>query len=100
MLSIDIGLKNLGYAVFKYPEPGNESGILSFDILNVDKQIDKSKPLTVARALVLREFIKELFQTYDIKKVIIEKQGGKFFVPRFGPGDDTALNFECIFSQV
>ena len=74
MLSIDIGLKNLGSAVFKYPEPGNESGTLSFDILNVDKQIDKSKPLTVARALVLREFIKEIFQTYDIKKVIIEKQ--------------------------
>ena len=67
MLSIDIGLKNLGYAIYV-------DGTLLFDILSVDKQVDKSKPLTVARALVLREFISGLFQKYDIKKVIIEKQ--------------------------
>ena len=67
MLSIDIGLKNLGYAVFKYPEPGNESGTLSFDILNVDKQIDKSKPLTVAHIMIYdpkRKFI-TLCLNYD-----------------------------------
>ena len=69
-LSIDIGLRNLGYALFD-----KKQDKLSFGVYDVDDHLrNKKKNLVVSRSLILRDFIKDLFEKYDIDSVIIERQ--------------------------
>ena len=69
ILSIDIGLRNLGYALFD-----KEQDKLSFGVYDVDSHLHNKKDLVVSRTLILKEFIKDLFDKHDIDSVIIERQ--------------------------
>ena len=69
-LSIDIGLKNLGYALYD-----KEHDELTFDVYDVDSHLrNKRKDLVVSRSNILHDFIKDLFTKHDIGEVIIERQ--------------------------
>ena len=69
ILSIDIGLKNLGYALFD-----KDNDKLTFGVYDVDSHLHNKKDLVVSRSLILKDFIKDLFDKYDIQSVIIERQ--------------------------
>ena len=69
ILSIDIGLRNLGYALFD-----KQNGQLTFGVYDVDSHLHNKKDLVVSRSLILKDFIKDLFDKYDIESVIIERQ--------------------------
>ena len=69
ILSIDIGRRNLGWAV------GNEES-LEFGLYDLDGE--KNKYLSIlARTERIHNFLKSLFEKYNIETVIIEKQVNK-----------------------
>ena len=69
VLSIDIGLRNLGYALFD-----KEQDKLSFGVYDVDGHLRNKKDLVVSRSLILKDFIDSLFKEHEITDVIIERQ--------------------------
>lgn len=73
ILSIDIGIHNLGYAIYdeSYEIP------LIFDLYDLDDKItkaDKKNKIILARAKYIYDFVSDLFINHDISKVIIERQ--------------------------
>lgn len=84
-LSIDIGLKNLGYSVFttgtsESVEDGSSTGTLFFGIFSIEeaianeKSLKKTNSVVVQRSYVLAKFLRELIEKYSIERVIVERQ--------------------------
>lgn len=83
ILSIDIGIKNLGYTLLSYSQlPMNISLTsipqhdfdISFDIFNISDKVKGTDNVVSARCLSLHNFMINLFNSYSISHVIIEKQ--------------------------
>lgn len=80
IISIDIGVKNLGYTIFSYNDaPLNLSDFnIEFDIYNITskkKDLDDGAQLIISsRCQVLYNFFKMLQSKYVIDYIIIEKQ--------------------------
>ena len=67
MLSIDIGIKNLGYAVF------NESHELTqFGLFNIAEHLNKMDDLIIQSCSVIRDFIKSFQIRFEL--VVVERQ--------------------------
>ena len=70
ILSIDIGIHNLGYSLFNIND-----NKLFFDLYDIDNNINNNINIVVSRTKIINEFIKILFTKYpDINTVIIERQ--------------------------
>ena len=70
ILSIDIGIHNLAYALF-------DDDIVWFDIYDVDnkmKAFERRTNVVLSRTKYLHEFVKDIFENNNITKVIIERQ--------------------------
>lgn len=65
ILSIDIGIKNLGYAVFFQDD-------LQFGMFNIAAHLEKKCDLIIQSCSVIREFIKSFQTRFDL--VIVERQ--------------------------
>ena len=78
-LSIDIGFKNLGYALYnterETEKDWDKEDNLEFGLFNIDAFVSKNKDLeiVVERCKVIRMFF-ERFKIYDYDGVIIERQ--------------------------
>ena len=72
-LSIDIGTKNLGYAVFDLAEAGLAEAGLEFGLYNIEEHLKGSGEIVVERCKVIKSFFKSLnVERFD--GVIIERQ--------------------------
>lgn len=65
-ISIDIGIKNLGYAILY-------ENILSFGILDLSQHIPEHS-IVIQRISILYDFIEDLIKKYDLQKAVVEKQ--------------------------
>ena len=72
ILSIDIGIHNIGYAVYDI-----NTKEITFGLYDTDKKLtsaDKKANVVVTRTKYIHMFISDMFAKYNIKKVIIERQ--------------------------
>ena len=72
ILSIDIGIHNIGYALYNIEEDK-----LYFDLYDVDSHLtsaDKKCNVVVVRTKYISTFVDNVFSKYNINKVIIERQ--------------------------
>lgn len=69
ILSIDIGVHNLGYAVYDV-----ENNILNFDVYDIDKHKNRNENTVIGRVKAVSAFLDNLFMKYTFTKVIIERQ--------------------------
>ena len=70
ILSIDIGIHNLGYALL-------DDDVVWFDVYDVDnkmKPTERRTNIVLSRTKYLHEFVKDIFENNIITKVIIERQ--------------------------
>ena len=78
MLSIDIGIKNLGYAVISFDKLGKKSLqdlTVEFDIFDISKHLTKKADIVSSRCEALITFFKHLFDKYgEFINIIIERQ--------------------------
>ena len=78
ILSIDIGIHNLGYAIYdKNTINEHKTESLLFDLYDLDENIekkDKKNNIVLTRAKYINKFIKDIFNEYNINVVIIERQ--------------------------
>lgn len=75
ILSIDIGVKNLGYTIISYNDPLDyyTSLCIEFDIYNISESA-KNGNIISKRCCELFDFMNNIATEYDIKYIIIEKQ--------------------------
>lgn len=75
LLSIDIGIKNLGWSYILYDPKKNETNLsISFDIYTIDEEHKKGKESTVVyRCRRINEFF-EQFEEGEIEDIVIERQ--------------------------
>lgn len=72
-LSIDIGLKHLGYSIL------TDKGLI-FDIFNIedtyskDKRLKKINSVPVQRSYVLNTFLTDIIKEYSIERIVVERQ--------------------------
>lgn len=76
ILSIDIGVKNLGYSVITYKEPAYtiEDVDVVFGICNISDGTGPSDTVIASRCTALLAFLSKLMYDHNITRVIIEKQ--------------------------
>lgn len=78
MLSIDIGIKNLGFAVISFDKLGKkelQELTVEFDIFDISKHLTKKSDIVSSRCEALIVFFKELFDKYgEFINIIIERQ--------------------------
>jgi len=78
MLSIDIGIKNLGYAIISFDKLGKKSLqdlTVEFDIFDISKHLTKKTDIVSSRCDALIIFFKQLFDKYgEFINIIIERQ--------------------------
>lgn len=76
ILSIDIGVKNLGYTIFSYDNPPTSivDYNISFGIFNITSNISKKDDTVSGRCKVIQRFFSTLSSTYTFDHIIIEKQ--------------------------
>ena len=78
ILSIDIGIKNLGFAILSFDKLGKkkiEDFSVMFDIFDISKHLKKKGDIVNCRCEALITWLHELKDTYtDFKTVIIERQ--------------------------
>lgn len=76
ILSIDIGIKNLGYSVVTYvPNSFDMNNVdLMFGIVNISETATKNKTVIASRCECLHSFLSTIASKYNITKIIIEKQ--------------------------
>lgn len=76
ILSIDIGVKNLGYSVITYKEPVYtiEDVDVVFGICNISDGKGASDTVIASRCTALLAFLSKLMYDHNITRVIIEKQ--------------------------
>lgn len=65
ILAIDIGIKNLGYAIYEELD-------LKFGLFNINQQSKLIKPIDRIRTVT--EFINKILSKYNITKLVIEQQ--------------------------
>lgn len=78
ILSIDIGIKNLGYSIISYTKLGkkelNDLNI-EFDIFDISQHLKKKDNIVCSRCDVLINFLQEQIEIHgQFEKVIIERQ--------------------------
>lgn len=72
ILSIDIGIHNIGYAIYNKIEDK-----LDFGLYDIDSQLtksDKKNNTVITRVKYVSLFIDKLFESYNFNKVIVERQ--------------------------
>jgi hypothetical protein len=77
ILSIDLGVKNLGYSIISYSKFGKlsfEDLTLKFGIFNIAENIPKKNNVVTGRCNALHTFFNDIAETYTIDFVIIERQ--------------------------
>ena len=78
ILSIDIGIKNLGYTIISYDKLGKKELTdlsFKFDIFDISKHLKKKKDIVSSRCEALIVFFNELFNEYGyFQSVIVERQ--------------------------
>lgn len=78
ILSIDIGIKNLGYSIISFDKLGKKdlSDLsVEFDIFDISKHLPKKKDIVSSRCEALIQFFKPLFDKYhSFKTIVIERQ--------------------------
>ena len=78
ILSIDIGIKNLGYSIISFDKLGKKELTdlcVEFDIFDISKHLPKKTDIVSSRCEALIQFFKPLFDTYGhFKTIIIERQ--------------------------
>ena len=78
MLSIDIGIKNLGYSIISFDKLGKktlEDLTVEFDIFDISKHLSKKTDVVSSRCDALIVFFKQLFDKYgEFINIIIERQ--------------------------
>lgn len=72
-LSIDIGKKNLGYAI-KYTNDDISESLYLFDIFDISNYLNNKESIVLQRAQILHDFLLNQITNYNIQKVIIERQ--------------------------
>lgn len=76
ILSIDIGVKNLGYAVITYTEPifALADVTIDFGICNISEGKGASDNIVASRCSSLLTFLSTMAYKYNLTRIIIEKQ--------------------------
>lgn len=80
ILSIDIGIKNLGYAIISYTKNitlhrlSLEDITLEFDTFNITQQLKRSDNVVIGRCKAMHNFFISIADKYAIDTVIIERQ--------------------------
>ena len=77
ILSLDLGIKNLGYSIISYTKLGILSFsdlTIKFDIFNIEKHIPKKSSIVTGRCNALHTFFSDIAEKYIIDFVIIERQ--------------------------
>lgn len=78
ILSIDIGIKNLGWAIIEFNKLGKkvlEDLSITFNIYDISKHLPKRKDIVSGRCEALLQFFQPLFAKYNsFKTIIIERQ--------------------------
>lgn len=72
ILSIDIGIHNIGYALYD-----KENDDLNFGLYDIDEHLtkaDKKANVVVTRVKYVNMFVDKIFENNNISKVIIERQ--------------------------
>ena len=70
ILSIDIGIHNLGYSLYDV-----DNNKLFFDLYDIDEKISKNDNIILSRTKIINDFVKNIFDKHNnINTVIIEKQ--------------------------
>lgn len=70
ILSIDIGIHNLGYSLYDV-----DNNKLFFDLYDIDEKISKNDNIILSRTKIINDFVKNIFTNHNnINTVIIEKQ--------------------------
>lgn len=74
ILSVDIGIKNLGYTIVSFhPNPSDASGVnISFGIANISER--GGSDVISSRCKSLYTFLERITSNYHLVKIIIEKQ--------------------------
>ena len=70
ILSIDIGIHNLGWCVM---ETNPNTPYLEFGLYDIDED-NKNKDTVLYRTAKVHEFVKQIFDIYNVSTVIIERQ--------------------------
>ena len=77
ILSIDLGIKNLGYSIITYSKLGKlsfEDINIKFGIFNIAENLSKKSNVVVGRCEALHDFFCNIAEKYTIDFVIIERQ--------------------------
>ena len=77
IVSIDLGIKNLGYSLITYKKLGKLSFDdieIKFDIFNIAENLTKKTNVVVGRCNALHDFFCDIAEKYIIDFVIIERQ--------------------------
>lgn len=80
ILSIDIGIKNLGYAIISYTKNITTQRLslsdisLEFDIYDISKHLNRKDNIVVGRCKAMHNFFLTVADKYEIDTVIIERQ--------------------------
>ena len=74
ILSIDIGIHNLGWSVMETTkDTNNHIPYLEFGLYDIDED-NKNKDIVLYRTAKVYEFVKQIFDKYNVLTVIIERQ--------------------------
>ena len=78
ILSIDIGIHNLGYAIYdKNTKSEQKKEPLIFGLYDLDDNIekkDKKNNIVITRTKYINKFVKKIFKNHQVNTVIIERQ--------------------------
>lgn len=77
ILSLDLGIKNLGYSIISYSKFGKLSFkdlTVKFGIYNIEENLPKKSNIVTGRCEALHTFFSNIAELYTIDFVIIERQ--------------------------
>jgi hypothetical protein len=75
-LSIDVGTRNLGYAVVSV-ESDADKYVVDFDLFDIETTINskyKKMPIVNARVKVIIEFLDLICNKFNVRRIVVEKQ--------------------------
>ena len=73
ILSIDIGIHNLGWCVMNTTSEDEQNTFIDFDLYDIDKE-NNNKDIVLYRTAKVHEFVKQIFDKYSVSTVIVERQ--------------------------
>lgn len=77
ILSLDLGIKNLGYSIISYTKFGKllfKELSIKFGIFNIAENIPKKSNVVTGRCNALHTFFSDIAELYTIDFIIIERQ--------------------------